>query len=278
MLGCCARASRFGIRRLLSAVGAVAFSGCASVYAPSTVNAPLLNGAGEIHLEGASAANGTALTAAYALTDHIAVMGKYASAGLKEQTAQQATANPRASEIIGLRRKYGELGAGAFAPLGPLRFEAFAGAGWGKSRAHYVDNYVNLCSHGPCPADYEVQAAGTYRTGFLQGDVGFRAKVVDFGMSMRLAYLRFAFREIDNVAVSKRDTVTSVEPTAFVRLGYNAIRVALQAGPVWVVGSAKRKDAYGDAPLVATPGIHVSLGLHGQFALFSPDGHAGGEQ
>lgn len=152
-------------------------SSCTSIYLPTSRNTPLFTGRGEFQTN-VSVGNGTNLQAAYAFTDHVAIMmnGLYA--------------NSRTGYNYAYRRNYsGEAGLGYFSN-GKYNFETFAGYGIGKGEGQ--DSTLAFLFN----LSIEERASGAYKKIFLQPTIGRNIKNFQLALTTRFSFLDFSEIEL----------------------------------------------------------------------------------
>ena len=145
--------------------------GCAPVYIPTTHNAPLFSGKGEIQTA-VTAGPGVNAQAAYALSDHIGITANYLY--MRREYSKNGKKHQAAEFGLGYYKNFNDNWC----------FEAFSGYGFGKGSAYdSVYTYgLNLPPPFPTSSD-RYEARGKYNKIFLQSSVGFRKGYATFFIS-----------------------------------------------------------------------------------------------
>jgi hypothetical protein len=148
------------------------------------------------------------LRSAYALTDNI---GLQLNANLLNITNTELGTEYRNGNF------YLESAVGYYKELVPkLVFEAYLGAGLGRSMAH------NLNTGSIRTTDYSKI--------YLQQDIGFRSKYFDIGIAVREAYVN-AYRTLrDGVDQDNESMDIFIEPILFLAVGFEKFKINAQAG------------------------------------------------
>lgn len=200
--------------RILWAMTGIVFmliSACAPVYVPSSQQTHLMNKKGELHLATHGGTNGVDLQGAYAVSDHIGVIGAVSYGSEGEEGGSDYH-----------KHKYGEFGISYFKPLGGIgRYEAMAGMGFGATEV--VDHYVFL---GPD----EIKAKGEYNKIFIQNNIGLETGILETGLAFRLGHVTFNRFETTGTIHDKPVRGTFFEPAFFARLGWKNVKIESQVG------------------------------------------------
>jgi hypothetical protein len=188
-----------GIIMLLS--GMVLFNGCAPAYVPNTVNMPMLSNKGELQVAVNTGVSGFDPQASYAITDHIGVMLN----GSFDNQVSDSTNNFHMHNFV-------EAAPGYYTKIGDYgRFEAFGGAGFGKTQGFY-DNAL-----------WSDHADAHFMRFFIQPGIGFSTDFVDGGLSTRVVL----------VNLNQNDNSSNglfFEPALTLKLGYRYVKLVSQVG------------------------------------------------
>ncbi|MEO8472112.1 MAG: hypothetical protein ABI477_07960 [Chryseolinea sp.] len=148
---------------------------CASVYIPTLRNVPLMSSQGEFQATG-SIGNGMNASSAYAITNHIGIMGDVMYANDKWRRYHDNTYRIHQSA---------EAGLGYFGHKNQFSYELYAGYGGGKGHSHdllfgfwFFDNTLRV-------------ASGSYQKFFVQPTFGFRLKRVQMAVTSRVTSVDF---------------------------------------------------------------------------------------
>ncbi|MGX5820838.1 hypothetical protein ACWKWU_21760 [Chitinophaga lutea] len=224
------------MRLLLTGAPALllALSSCTKevhVFVPNQVNAPLLKEKNEFK-GNISAAN---VQGAYAITDNIAVMvnGQYVSRFLYNDPDPDDTEDILVDPDT--RGGLVEAGIGFFKPLDPKKrviFDVYAGYGRGAFKT--LDRAAHSREQGVSISDYVLRTK--FQKFFIQPSIGVSHKVVEAAFTPRVSFVNFfdntmAARVFENSPGEKdafnrlrNKTVTFLEPTFTVRVGYRYVK------------------------------------------------------
>jgi len=155
---------------------------CESVYIPSVRNAPLLSRSREFQLS-ASAGNGMNLNTAYAVTNHIGLIGNAMYANDKWQYANSYRIHQSA-----------DAGLGYFGSKERISYELYAGAGKGKGYARDISSGFLFLFNS------EKISSGSYRKIFMQPTIAFRIKRFQMAVTARVSRLDFRRLTITEVS------------------------------------------------------------------------------
>lgn len=196
-----------------------------AVYHPQTVDIPLLDHRSDLRIDAAASLTEAGqldgnLSAAYALTDHIAVQGF--GNFTKEQFFVQ-----------GALGTYFPLGSGWVA-------EGYAGYGWGHGTAHSLHPLFSDTRE-----DINGRLDASYNMEFLQLNIGRNAKIVDFGLGLKTGLLShhtidscyYAWGEaydMNNGMLHFNEHHWLLEPQLFVRLGSENVKFTVRLGYCWM--------------------------------------------
>jgi len=200
---------------------------CAPAYVPNVINAPLLTNKGEIQVALHAGTSGFDPQAAYAITNHFGIM---ANASFMDQTSDSTDSYHKHGFI--------EFGAGYFTNFARrFKFEVFGGAGFGKIAAYYENE------------DWDSFSQADVTRYFLQPSLGITSKVIDFGVSTRLALVNMKQAE-------SSITELMIEPALTLKVGWDHLKAVAQVGISAPVSSA---ITFNYQPFM------ISLGLQGNF-------------
>ncbi len=183
---------------LLSIFAIFLFSGCTTLYVPTTNQTHMMQNKGEIHLAGNIGASGADLQGGYAFTDNlgvVALISGRSSDGNNSSVEEEHT--------------YAEAGINYFG-FGEdnIRGEITAGFGIGSAESR--------------------NERGELVKPFIQINGAYTSGVLDTGISMRTAYVSFTELEVNNDRL--RDSALFFEPAVFTRLGYHRVKLESQFG------------------------------------------------
>lgn len=170
------------LQSLLILVG-VAFSSCTSPsYVVNSRNVPQFGEAKEFSAVAGLSAVGGEVQTAYAITNHLAVMGNTYVVSVNDQRIEPF-----------LRRKhfFGEAGIGYFAKNEVARFEVFGGYGIGHDVGRNNYGFLDLDDYAIVTSDYQRI--------FIQPSISTNEKKVNFSLTARVTGVRFGrFSAHDN--------------------------------------------------------------------------------
>lgn len=224
---------------------ALFLSSCSTVYIPNSQNIPLFQeknqAAASVGLAMGDQSTGLDLQAAYAVTDHIAVMGNaYFGSVVEDWVSSADTTGTIIAEGQNIPYRNFEFGVGYFTKLGSSNgiFEVYGGWGIGGPqntvdpiREFYRNNHF-----------------------FLQPNIGGRLGAVDLAFSTRLNYVLWPeFSEV------------LVEPGLTLRFGWEKVKFQMQGVLSFPLDGAYNEIVYdlGDS----FPGYEV---FHTSFSVFVP--------
>jgi len=145
---------------------------CSPLYVPNTRNVPLFKESGEFQAAVFATTAGADVQAAYAITDHVAVMGNYSRGSLKETSPDYTRKN-----------SFGELGLGYYRVKRHSRLEVFAGYGIGKGTSYNQYYFFGL--------NNDVIATGKFNRLFLQPSIGTNNKNFNLAFTPRLSWVKY---------------------------------------------------------------------------------------
>ena len=217
---------------------------CASVYMPNTRNTPMFRESGEAQLS-VYAAAGLDFQGAYAVTDHIAIMGNY-----NWLSANQTVADSTFKQ----KNNLWEVGLGLYGVKRKIRWELFAGYGMGK-----VDSYSQL--GGLFYSDFgqqEVISTGNYTKIFIQPSLGSNKKKVNVAFTPRISLIEFKdFTAAGITRTSTEKMQIFIEPaftTKFLLSGN--LEAMIQIG---ITTSTKAEVYYEYERFQASAGLHLYI-------------------
>lgn len=155
-------------------------SSCASVYLPNTHNTPMFRESGEFQ-GSVYAAAGVDVQAAYAVTDHIALMGNYSF--LSSKQTDEELQNPDYTR----KNSFWEGGLGVFEATKNTRYELYAGYGMGTgtSASQYYFFYSDF-------GQQKIVATGNYSRIFIQPAIGTNHKNFNLTFAPRFTVVKFS--------------------------------------------------------------------------------------
>lgn len=155
-------------------------SSCASIYMPNTHNTPMFRESGEFQ-GSVYAAAGVDLQAAYAVTDHVALMGNYSHLSSKE--TDQELQSPDYTR----KNSFWEGGLGVFEATKKTRYELFAGygKGTGTSASQYYFFYPDF-------GQQKIVATGNYSRIFIQPAIGTNNRKFNVTFAPRFSLVEFS--------------------------------------------------------------------------------------
>lgn len=225
---------------IISSLALVVFTAsCVPVYTPNVVNAPLLTQKGEANISGHVGTNGFDFQSSFSLTPNIALManGSFFRSNYEETNDYE-------------EHYFGEGGIGWYKSLGQAgRLEAFAGYGYGKSKAE--DEWYFL---GP---QTEISEAYYHRF-FIQTDLGATLDFFDGGIAFRGCCLLFHKYIHNNLNYGGNDAYFFLEPVLFGRIGWKQVKMQMQMGLSFCL--AREPIEY--FPFLLSFGIHINLGRY----------------
>ena len=218
-------------------------TGCAPVYVPNTVNAPLFSGKGELMVSAFGGTNGYDAQFAYALTDHIAFLanGSYQSKKFDSNSTKDYH-----------KHYFGEIGGGYFTQLGEHgRFECLGGYGFGQSETGYDFTFLDNNSG---------VAKGLFDRYFIQTDLGTSANFdyLNMGIAIRGTYVNFYKFTTGNEVYNNTQSNFYVEPAVFVRAGWKYIKFQFQFGGCI---STQKNPTFNCQPIMVSAGLVFNIPL-----------------
>lgn len=198
------------------------FTGCTTLYVPSTNQTHMMQNKGEIHLAGNVGANGLNLQGGYAFTDRYGVVASVS--GRSSDGSNDTAVEDHTYVEAGIN--YFGFGEGNFSG------ELTAGFGFGTGERE--------------------NARGEFTKPFIQVNGAFTSGNFDTGLSLRTAYLSFSELVVQNDRPG--DSSVFFEPALFVRLGFERVKLESQLGLAYPL-SDSGNFAFGYEP------IRMSVGL-----------------
>lgn len=191
-----------------------------SVYAPNTINAPMLKKKGELQI-GAHAGNGLNLQAAYAASDHIGIMLNYMN--IKNEVTTNEIVRDGGGSLL-------EAGLGYFSRFSDNNhFELFGGYGAGK---------VNITRENTLLKQTRNFDANASRF-FVQPGIGMAGKIFEVNLSSRVSFLKYNKLSTTYTADDlKADSFVNIdgrtwiflEPALTIRVGFPRFKFQAQVG------------------------------------------------
>jgi hypothetical protein len=248
-------------------------SSCSSMYIPSTTNIPLLSGKGETQCEISASTNSLHLSGDYAFSDKFAFMANGSlSYGNFSNNYDIFTSKDHVLSFWDFHlngeftHRYGEIGIGRYNILQRRkRLEIFGGLGFGHANDKQDFNII------------VVHDNLKYYQGFLQINYGKTLDHVDIGAGLRVAssHFDYTYQNEPSSENAVKDhgipqnlsfTVIHIEPTGFVRFGFEKVKCIFQVGlalaePISNLGGLNLDKGIYNGNLKATI-IHISLGLN----------------
>lgn len=197
----------------IAALGAaISALGCAPVYRPSALNAPMHDRAGDVHVSGTSGSQGAQLHGSYAVTDYAAVRGQLQSYASSDSHFHHASTGASL---------YGGTGRTADPPGRGLRWALSLDGGLADARGA-----ARVRMFG---AESDRVHEGTVARAAAQGDFGYKGRIFSLGIGARASYLSISHGPGSDAAGERGHTVV-FEPIVFLRPGGSAVGLDLQAG------------------------------------------------
>ena len=238
-------------------------TGCVTLYKPNTVYSPLLKEKGELNTSASLGISGGGLynlQAAYAITDHIGLIGD----GMYHSRIAK-TNNSTDSGYEKLNIFFGEAGAGYFSKFGGEKnglIQCYGGSGLGRTS----DRIFNTSTPNP-----EVNAK--YFNVFIQPGVAYTSKYVELAFDMRANYVqlykihsylysKFEFWNTDFHYYS--DTTlnfVNLEPVITIKVGGDKLKGVVQFGATIPSIHPKSYFAVNNSALLLVPLLKFSIGI-----------------
>jgi hypothetical protein len=146
---------------------------CSPIYIPNTRNVPLFKEGGEFQAAVYGTTGGADVQAAYALSDHVALMGNYSYGSKKVKTPLEYTR----------KNSFAELGLGYFKVKRHSRFELFAGYGMGQGTSYDTYYFFGL--------NNDVIATGKFQRIFFQPSIGSNNKNFNIAFTPRFSWMKY---------------------------------------------------------------------------------------
>jgi len=176
-------------------------SSCAPMYIPNSRNTPLFRGQGEFQGT-AVITTGIDLQGAYALTDHLGIMGSYSI------LSENANDPQNTSETFKRKLNYFEGGLGYFNATRSRRIELYAGYGQGESTTT-GQYYFFFQDFG----QQELIVTGKYKRYFIQPAIGTNNKGFNIAIAPRISFVDFyEFTAYNITEQPNEDMVIFLEP------------------------------------------------------------------
>ena len=199
---------------------------CSSMYIPAVRSIPLLEKKGEFQGEAGASTNSAYVNGSYAFTDDIAasINGNLSYGNFTDYYDIYTNKYERDLLDFGGRflHRYGEVSVGKMnmLPNFPIKLEVFGGAGVGRATEDTDELYHNN--------NYK----SDYYSFFGQGNFGLKKRIVEAGISIRLAYSMFnyAVNLNEGELYKTQFDVFHVEPVFFVRIGKSNLKAVFRTG------------------------------------------------
>lgn len=227
------------------------FSACNVAYIPNRHNVPLMEEKGDASISIST----TNLQGAYAISDHMAVMG---NVYFRENSWEN---NPDSNTTLTMdyqaNRFLGELGIGYYKPLSDNAvFELYGGGGLGNIGFELEDS-------NPL---YDREYKANIQKLFIQPDIGFHSEYFDFVFSTRFSLLNFYDVDTTNYTIPNLDSdnlynldkqpYIFLEPALTLRFGYKFIKAYTQA----IVATKLNPEQINYRSFGVNVGIELDLG------------------
>jgi len=228
-------------------------SSCAVVYYPSSRNAPMFSGKGEIQ-GSVSTGTGNNLQMAYALTNHIGVMANGMLWTDKEKERGHLNSHRSVEAAFGYYLNMKE----------NLYVDAWGGYGWGNVKATDSIYYFSIFSDYPTPPSSK-SLEGNYQKIFFQASTGFKTESgnLRFGLVHRFSLLDFSTVRGHDGGTPVNFTSTLrcfYEPSLVVKFFYRQFFVSGQGGVnVPMGGSINENINYKKLQLSVGLGVRLNL-------------------
>jgi hypothetical protein len=222
---------------------ALFLTSCAPIYIPNNVNTPLLSKKHEATFNIGAGLNGADVQLSYAVSDDIGLLlnGSYLSDENKNHDGKNITYQEQ--------QKYIEAAIGTFGSASEnVVMEAYAGGGYGKSAS--IDSYLLNNSK-------KIYGEGEFYKLFLQTDIGLKGKILEGGVALRCAYIRFdKLRYETDFQFDKSLEGFFFEPAVFMRFGGPIFKIQTQVG---FSTKLNRKEFLIYEPLILSIGFIIRI-------------------
>ncbi len=210
---------------LLITLGAILllFASCAPVYLPSSINAPMLTNRGEVQVN-LSAGTGLYPQVAYAITNHVGIMGNISLYKSGSDTSQSTQGTLT-------------LGLGYFGRWGKHgRYEIYFGTEGGSMSNSYSDF--------------------KYKDWFVQPTIGYTSDILDLGLSS--SFVMVTFNDVKGVYLdpTKYSTVYW-QPALTAKIGYKRVRFLGQLSLAVDLNQDPKILVF---PFTMSLGVNINLG------------------
>jgi hypothetical protein len=223
-------------KHILPVSSVLVLAGCAPIYLPPAAHSPLLKTKREAQVGLYGGTHGMDVQGAYALTNHVAIMG----------SASLAYAGQNAN-----RHAYGEAGLGLFNASAISRTSVFAGTGYGYAIGQTAWNQSGNI--------FEGLATARYLRPFAQGTLAFHTAIFDMGITPRVAMIRMEYLQANAEALPGKVWSTYFEPVGFMGMGLGTVKLKWQLG-FSVPMSAETHVSH--KSFIFSMGMHVRLRPH----------------
>lgn len=207
---------------------------CARVYIPNVVNTPLMEHQGDADLGFYMGTAGFEGQAAYALGNHLGVMG---NACISDRWLEPSNSH---------KHWFTEVGAGYFTDIPAFGvFEIYAGAGLGEGSEVLWGSRQTV-------------AKGAYQRFFLCPTIASKNSIVDLGLSTRICYSHYTRFRVRELAITSEDPNLSgilFEPVLTASLNQEYYVFRMQSG-LSITQNLRGHTYY--APVM----LHVGFSIH----------------
>ncbi len=233
-------------------IGIISLLGsCHTIYNPTVINEPLIDGKGHIQASGHAGSNGVELQGAGSPADNIVLLLNYNS--YTPEDDRDTTEKP----LMDLNVL--ELGAGYYQRLDHTTVvELIGGYGQGNFENNYPNENNTFSSFKPKGTPI---VKASYHKFFLQPSLGFHHDIYDLGFTSRLSLVdHYDIEEWVNGGARKApyDIGGDLfwEPGITVRVGYKLVKFQSQIGISWGISGS---PGYLDKQLWFSIGLHIDL-------------------
>lgn len=216
---------------------------CSPLYLPGTKNTPLFREQGEAQISGFLSSSGLEAQVAYALTDHLAMIGDFSYASQKKSNPDYTRKNT-----------FGEAGLGYYDRSRSARYEVLVGYGIGQGTHHdvyyfFADDFGKQVS---------VETTAKMQRIFVQPTIGTNNRGTNISFTPRISWVDFS--EFSSGGVTEKPVegpVIFLEPTATIKFKL--------AGNLYGIFQLGLAVSLGDTfytvqPLTASVGVQIDTG------------------
>lgn len=219
--------------------GSLLAVGCAPVYHPSSLSAPMHGEGGELHLASTGGTQGGQLHGSYAVGDYLAVRGLLQS---------YTSSNNHFHHFSAGTSVFGGTGRGGDGTGTGLRWAFSVDSGLADARGA---RRIRMFG-----ADDERIHEGTVFRTAAQGDLGYAGRLLSAGIGARAAHVAISHSSGSDRA-GERGNALYLEPMIFLRPGARPVKVDLQLGLSLPVTGAE--EVASPFPLVLSAGLNFDL-------------------